>query len=183
MHHTKNIIKTILLSSLLLVFVNCFSQKTETSEQQINKELTNGKIDFENYIKEINYKNLSKSDTILDKGVKLDEKTINLLKLNSVDKSAKKFYFSRKIDISKSFLSIIISTEKKSQIDWYLINYDKDFKIIDSLLIFKNIDNVNYISSKITNDKVETLEVFVDQGQAITQGWEKKINKEGRFER
>ena len=158
-------------------------QKNENHEQTIKKELKNGKIDFETFIKQINSQNLSKSDTLLNKGIKLDNKTIKFLQLNSVDKKPQNFYFSRKIDISKNFLSIIISSEKETQINWYLINYDQYFKIIDSLLIFKNIDNVNHISSKISDNKVSTMEIFVDQGQAILQSWETKINENGKFEK
>lgn len=183
MNSLKNISRVFLLSSFLLVFINCFSQKNTNTEQTINKELKNGKIDFETYIKKVRVQNLSKHDTILEKGIRLDHKTINFLQLNSIDESSKNFYFCRKLDISKNFSSIIVSSEKEDNINWYLINYDQYYKIIDSLLIFKSIDNVNHISSKISNNKVSTMEIFIDQGQAITQGWETKINEKGKFEK
>ncbi|MDR2237859.1 MAG: hypothetical protein LBE92_17180 [Chryseobacterium sp.] len=183
MTQLKNISRIFLLSSFLLVFVNCFSQKNANPEQALNKEFKNGKIDFETYIKKINAQNLSKNDTILKKGIKLDHKTINFLQLSSIHPRSKNYFFCRKIDVSKNFLSVIISSEKEDQINWYLINYDQYFKVIDSLLIFKNINNVNHISSKILNNKVSTMEVFIDQGQAIIQSWETKISENGKFEK
>lgn len=183
MNQFKNIHRILLLSSLLLVFVNCFSQKNVSPDNAINKALKHGKIDFETYLKKIDVQNLSETDTILSKGTKLDDKAIKLLHLNSLDERFKGFYFCRKIDVSKNFLSIIISSKKINQVDWYLINYDQYFNIIDSLLVFKRIGNVNHLSSKILNHKVSSMEVFVDQGQAITQGWETKITENGKFEK
>ena len=177
------IIKKYLIKSSLIIFAKKKKKKNENYEHTIKKELKDGKIDFETFIKQINSQNLSKSDTVLNKGIKLDNKAIKFLQLNSVDKKPQNFYFSRKIDISKNFLSIIISSEEETQINWYLINYNQYFKIIDSVLIFKNIDNVNHISSKISDNKVSTMEIFVDQGQAILQSWETKINENGKFEK
>lgn len=174
MYYPNKIVRKLKLDKNLL-----YSQKN----RNINKASKSDRIDVGTYINKINSQNLSKSDTILNKGIKLDNKAVKFLKLNNIDKTSKNFYFCRKIDVSKNFLSIIISSENKDQTDWYLINYDQHFEILDSLLIFKNVHNVNHISSKISNNKVSTTEEFIDQGQAIVQSWETKINDDGKFEK
>ena len=53
MNNLKNLIRIFLISSSLIIFASCFSQKNENYEHTIKKELKDGKIDFETFIKQI----------------------------------------------------------------------------------------------------------------------------------
>lgn len=180
--------KTSILLFLFLIFQSCASVSKKNPEINLNKELKNGTISFVEYSSKIKTNKPSYSDSLALKGrskpIELDVKSVEFLKLNSIDAKAKKFYFLQKIELSENFISIVVSSKKAEKNSTYLINYNADYQIIDNLLIFLDYNDNNFsLSSQLYKDKISTNEIFIDQGQAIIQSWGRKINDNGTFSR
>ena len=102
------------------------------------------------------------------------------MQLQNLDPKAKKYYVQYRIDFSEKFNSIIISSFRNQRMENYIINYDKNDKIIDNVYVSTNQD----ISiAQFRKEGIHYIEGFADGGQAIIMDEiSYKINDEGKFE-
>ena len=165
------------------VAIQCASNKNVYNANPSFENIS--KSDFKDYI----VKKVADPPIIRDtvsitktvKGIPLNNNAIELLKLNHVDGSFNKAFLLKKINISPNFTSLILSLnfDKNDITKTYLLNYDKEFRIVGKCLIFLDINGSSNLSSRIKGNQIELTEAFVDQGHAIIQSWSRRIDDTG----
>ena len=88
---------------------------------------------------------------------KITKKDITKLNLHTIDKYAENYYMNYRVKFSDNFSSLVITIKSGDhELFTYLINFDKDNKMIDKLLIAYDeiAESASMMTSKINRDSI-----------------------------
>jgi len=119
---------------------------------------------------------------------KLNQVQIQKLKLDERFGSVSVFYLNYRIELSENFISLVVSYERgEHELFTILVNYDRDYRIIDALYIayheiaeswFRKIGTIH--TDKIIVEKFNYMDYYIE-GEIMSETFVYKIDTGGRF--
>ena len=179
----------------IVVLVTLFAESCDNSKVKSNekaaKELKSETSELKDYcfIESYSFKNLPLIDTtnfdnfkISDTLTKAQVKSLKLEKI--IPEENVVFGINYKLNLSTNFITLVISCYPSlNELTTYLVNYDKDFNIIDFKTIAYDEIAESWLrtTSKIENMRIEITEHNSSSGQEITKTTLFEINENGEI--
>jgi len=195
----KNSKKNLSVAILILCFNQCTVRGTSTQPVECNIFFIDKCIELDieslqvktlSFVDSTNFDNFSFADTLNQAQIqklKLDERFDYICFSHFLNYNICTFYLNYRIELSENFTSLVVSyTRGDFELFTILINYDKDFRIIDILHIAYDevADSRSRRLSAINTDKIIVKELdftYYADGRTKTETFVYKIDAEGRF--